>query len=355
MDGWLVIASLSPSYRRNIENRLGYRYVDDGFGAKGDGSTDDHDALQAAHDWCASRGLLPKLRDKTYYSSAALTFTDPFDGPDAGHALVTTDLASGTFLNLSNSEASGSRYGFRRMLRNIEFRNTNSSNTATGLWLGGSGVVASSMLFEGIGVSGFHKSHGYNSNAYLVVWESCFFEGNHSSPAGYGITCDAAATNVGESLIYNNCVLAEFAQAIDQQNGPALELIFNGGSFDYNTQVLAGGAQNYRIGLNRVHLEMSAGASFFTVVSSSACSLMAQGCTYVHTGTVTVGLYNLGTNSFVVDRDPIYVTSSNLTNLYNMAQASATLKYNSTAPQYGTAQSGAVVGSSTTGTVVDMG
>ncbi len=152
-------------------------------------------------------------------------------------ARITTSMSSGyafQFISSVGSIANDQKRLNRAMVGKFTIANTNSSNTASAMLLGGTSSSEGSCaqtMFDSVAIEGFAYSHTFGYNAYVITFLNCNFSGRGNSSSQF---CNvlSGASNYGERIVYMGCDIFNYQYVFNNVYG--LEVYAIGSSFDYN-------------------------------------------------------------------------------------------------------------------------
>lgn len=187
------------------------------YGAYIDGVTDDTAAIQACHDAAVAAGCWAVMFPAgTYKVSSALTWSPYVQAVSLGRVIFTTSLASGNFITISDQYGAPSPNPTSTGLTQTKvfsgqfnFQNTNVSNAAIALFIGGATVAnyATHVALDGVGAAGWNGGviqYGYN--ATHVNFTHFFGYNNHG---GAQISLAAGVSNTGEKMSFTDCTFSD--------------------------------------------------------------------------------------------------------------------------------------------------
>lgn len=173
------------------------------------GTTDMTAAIQAAHTAAVAAAYSEVVFPAGTYKFTSLTWSPSIPAVAIGEVILTTALASGNALTVSDAYGGPVLVGKTTLLFTGNFRliNSNASNTAYGIFLGGATVANSAAFckFEGMIVEGFKGGAlqiGYNS--IIHSFHKCWFKANLGSQISFA----ASVTNIGENIVFDQCVFS---------------------------------------------------------------------------------------------------------------------------------------------------
>jgi hypothetical protein len=308
------VARINP-----MTESIGYNVLD--YGADPTGGADSTSAIQAAINAANDISVLetfgPATSKSVYFpngiylvSSQITVYNNVTLVAEQGSgARITTSMSSGYLIQFVSENSTGTlssdKQFSKAMVGPFHLINTDASNTASAMLLGGStssqGACAQT-VFDTVAIEGFSLTHTYGFNAYLITFLNCNFYGFKSNGS---ISILGSVSNSGEKLTYIGCVFWS-------SNGPALlgltlEFMFIGCSFDYmgpgsgNGMLINGGGDGASYTFSQCHFEW-AQASSLLVVNLGASYLNISNCSFWFTGTSGApdGLMFLGTGPFNV-------------------------------------------------------
>lgn len=214
------------------------------YGAKGDGSTDDHGAFEHAVAALGSPGgtVLVPASGNAYVWSSEVHF--PRNVILQGQGVVSSTIKctqhSGTSACAAWSDGGSENAYVQGGARDIAFDGPGTSTTTAGVYTGGDPAnkfsarkdFGDSLRFERVRVYNFGTGYAWGNNSFSVTWLMPDIEGN-----GTGINADQSSlTNSGENMAFisgtvrNNTRRAVYLNTF----GPSQALHFISVSFDYN-------------------------------------------------------------------------------------------------------------------------
>lgn len=287
------------------------------YGAQGNGTTDDTNAIQSA----LNSGGTIYFPPGTYLISSGLTATDVnIVGAGSNTTTIKANITSGTALSLVNTS--------NATIQNIAIQGTNTaydtSNTSVGLLIQGDSSTASLMTSAyNITISDFGTSLELGSYTWLNKFYNCSF-----SASNLGINF-AGGTTDGEADSFYGCVISDNTNGAEITEG-YYDLYFYGTSFDYNTNYAFNnnGQNTQAINFIGCHFEMDAPTSAIAPIqitntgSSTNAPWAIIGGQFAPAGTWS------DTNAFVYSNTEGAITNLNLG--YNGSNDMNAMLYNGT-------------------------
>ena len=248
----------SGSVTRTVAARLQESMSVLDFGADPTGATDSTSAIQAAINAAYNNSIEgtfgPDTNKSVYFPAGVYLVSSGITVPgrvcltaeQGSGATLTTSMASGNLLSFSNNPSGGDSATTNYILFNKamvgpwKIKNTNSTNTATALFLGGltaSGGTFIQSEFDTVSVFGFNTVYTVGNNACIFSFVNCYFTG--FGPNGH-VSVVSGVTNSGEKISYIAC-------DFDNAGGPvfvdvpSMEFMCSNCSFDYNKAGGGGG------------------------------------------------------------------------------------------------------------------
>lgn len=304
-----------------------------GFGATGDGVADDTAEIQAAHDAAVLAGyMVLRWPAGVYKVSAELEFSPFVTHIADGEVIITTAQASGRGMHISTEfgdRTTGLASGVRKQpvfIGPFKFVNTNASTTATGLYLGdipaSTTYGAHQIAFFGLQLVGWANQVDFATNAYIIDWHGCSFDGTGTSRAARALRVISTASAGAAGVYFFGCQFLNLAEAIDNQHATmAVDMHFIGCGFGANLQILADTANAGVFDFDACHLEINEYSPF-----ASAPMFAPKTCTVnINGGLCFIGDASASYSSPVVGA----VTTSGRLNVnglkYTMAEDVGTL------------------------------
>jgi len=252
---WVIPAGAYSEYIEHVWDGVNWRSStsDNGinvlmFGADPTGATDSTSAIQAAINAANNTSIQgtygPETNKSVFFPAGVYLVSSGITVPGrvslvaekGSGATLTTSMASGnllTFADNSPSQGDNSKLFNKAMVGPWKIVNTDSTNTASALFLGGAtstGGAFSQTELDTVTIDGFFYGYTVGFNAYLFTFVNCNF---YNFGSGGHVNVVANVSNSGEKITYIGCV-------IFNGNGPAflpsanLEFVCLGCSFDYN-------------------------------------------------------------------------------------------------------------------------
>jgi hypothetical protein len=336
------------------------------YGAVIDGVTDDTAAIQAAHDAAVVAGYWAVVFPAgTYKVNSALGWSPYIQAVSLGRVILTTALASGNFITISDlygkpspDPNATSLTRSKPFTGTFHFTNSNGANTACAFLFGGATAAnyASELELNGFGVTGFNSGvfkFGYNSP---LIHISNFF-GNYNYGSYFSFL--AGATNTGENITVDSSVFSGLAGGaattylLSINTAAQVDFNFTNCSFDFLGGIndAAQAALLADVNFTNSHFEWDqtarpyidvnngirikiVNAKFVTSLSASwftpfvgritgASSILVQNARYEFGGTVPK-LYDAVSASSTLGLDHV-LTSANLVTTYYTANAASTV------------------------------
>lgn len=207
------------------------------YGYVGDGLTDDHTALQNAHDSAVALGIFHVYLPvgSTAYVGSQLNISPKLTWWTRGYCHITTDLAIGKLFLVQTQFGDVSTYNIGKLFSgNIAIENTAAGNTAACFEFGGATAAtdaAAFLDFDGMSITGFYDALVYKSNAYIHGFERCYFRSNVNV-----VSLTTLESGVGERIVFDRCVIDSNTQVLNI-SATGMDIFFNGCSLDYNNSI----------------------------------------------------------------------------------------------------------------------
>lgn len=250
------------------------------FGALGDGTTNDRDAIQAAFDYAATLGgasvYFPPATVK-YKCNSTITITSDVFGVDFGGNIVDfSALTSGNAINVISSNADGNLRNTRNHthpIMNGAFyaQDVALPVTAINIRLDDALSIDSGQIFANLGFVNFATDVYFGEGSFCTEFHHCNFTGIFGTGpvAGYSIVAPSTTTepNQGERQIFYSCMWNNRDKVLSHLNGNG-NMFFHGCSFDYsinNIMDIQAGA----VFLSQCHIEQNTDNDYFFKVSST--------------------------------------------------------------------------------------
>ena len=225
--------------------------------------------IQAAHD----AAVLADFAGLTWHSglytaTAELEFSPFVTHFTDGEVILTTAQASGRGMHISTEfgdRTAGLATGVRKQpvfIGAFHFENSNASTTATALYLGdiptSTTYDAHQIAFFGLQLVGWANQVDFATNAYLIDFHGCSFDGTGTSRAARALRVLSNAEASAASIFFFGCSFLNLAEALDNQHATmAVDMHFVGCGFGANLQILADTANAGVFDFDACHLEIN--------------------------------------------------------------------------------------------------
>ena len=249
------------------------------FGATGDGTTNDRDAIQAAFDYAATLEgafvYFPPSVSK-YKCNSTITITSDVFGVDFGGNIIDfSALTSGNAINVISSNADGNLRNTRNHthpIMNGAFYAQNPALpvTAINIRLDDPLSINSGQIFENLGLVNFATDVYFGEGSFCTEFHHCNFTVISGGPvASYSIVAPdtTAEPNQGERQMFYSCMWNNRDKILSHLNGNG-NMFFHGCSFDYSLNDIMkidAGA----VFLNQCHIEQNTDNDYFFKVETT--------------------------------------------------------------------------------------
>jgi hypothetical protein len=255
------------------------------FGAKGDGTTNDTAAIQAAIAYANALGnatIVFPASSLGYVCNSGLVI-DPTITSIVGNgsAINFTGLTTGYALTLSPATTAATR-NIKTFVHSI-----------SGLFFNGPGLTVtaaaginindtsgsnlnSGAVFRDCSFVNFATDVNFGNGAFCTLFDHCNFTITGGTATTYSLIFPLASVNAGERNVFQNCMWNNRDFVFDHANTNG-NTFFNSCSFDYSATkvgVITGG----HVYINGGHIEQSSDAGYWFSVSGVNSSLGLIGC-----------------------------------------------------------------------------
>jgi hypothetical protein len=238
---------LTGAVQRTVSSRLADIVTVKDFNAKGDGVTDDTNAIQAAVNALAgstAQGGTLVFPCGTYVTTAKITVPMWMTLAGQGSSLCSTinyTTASGAAIVFASPVTS--TFYRRGGLRDLQINGTSATNTAVGVFLGGdpssaqspSAYQANHQFFQNVTVQGFGTGFQVGNNAYNDSFFDCLIQTD-----GIGVLLPGGVTNSGANMNFHGGIFLGNTTAGVQTNTGSHQFYFFGTQFEFNKAGVSG-------------------------------------------------------------------------------------------------------------------
>jgi hypothetical protein len=247
--------------------------------------------IQAAHDAALAIDFAAVIWPSGLYTvSAELEFSPFVTHIAEGEVIITTAQASGRGIHISTEfgdRTAGLASAVRKQpvfIGQFKYENSNASTTATGLYLGdipaSTTYDAHQIAFFGLQLVGWANQVDFATNAYLIDWHGCSFDGTGTSRAARALRVLSNAAASASSIFFFGCSFLNLAEVLDNQHATmAVDMHFAGCGFGANLQILADTANAGVFDFDACHIEINEYSPFASVpiFDVQACTVNING------------------------------------------------------------------------------
>ena len=265
--GVLATKTVTPA---GLQGMVGFLNVK-GFGAVGDGVTNDKVAIQAAID-AAKAASTAETKPTVYFPAGKyklLTGITVYCGEVSlqgdGSILDFSGAADGTTcITVEQDSYTWRRHNYSSpTLCGLSIRGNGEAGTSVGIYAHEATALRNQNPdFQNIAIDGFGNGIKLGDNTWGVQFLSCDIVN-----CGVAIKTVTGATNAGERISFVNCLLAE--NTIVVVNDGDFMMHFTNCSLDYNDKIVASGVGRVLFFAN-CHLESNV-LPWFTITTGSLC------------------------------------------------------------------------------------
>lgn len=315
------------------------------FGAKGDGTTNDTTAIQAAHDYSVSCGStlgFPKVVFPAgTYIISSLNWSPLIHAEALGKVVLQSSIASGKGIYVSTRFGNWADttkqipFGSNGEIFKGDFVVYNSlvGNTACAMFLGDDGngaYSAESITFNGLKIIGWAMALRFGSHAYIDTFINCKFASN-----GSAIQIDVNSNYIDrlERTTFINCIFNNSVAVLAGDSGYSGEFFFESCSFDYNTSVIQNIQSSSIVKFTNCHFEWNSNT---TLMFSWGSSISLLNNYFYFSGTTPASplVGAAGANGYIQNVNSTYSTPVGAV-LYTISASSGVINAESYYKQFG--------------------